>query len=429
METGDPDVYKAFCWRFWDLVAPEGGRLGIVLPRSALSAKGSAAFRRELFRKAGPVQVTVLLNAKGWVFDEAEHRYTIGLVTACRGQPEGKSVSLRGPFNSLETFASGKGRPPSEFTGDEIVGWTDSASLPLLPGEGSLEVFAQLRKSPRLDRDDGSSWRARPHAELHATNDKGLMDLASARRLPGYWPVFKGESFDLWAPDTGRYYAWADPDLVLPALQEKRLRGARTGKSAFSEFGAEWLHDPTTLPCHQPRVAFRDITNRTNQRTMIAALLPPRVFVTNKGPCFLWPRGSAADQAYLLGVLASVPLDWYARRFVEMNVNFFLLNPFPVPRPGAKDRRRQRVVALAGRLACPDERFAGWAEAVGVACGPLADDAKEDAVHELDAVVAHLYGLTEKQLVHVFETFHEGWDYEERLRATLRHFRAWQART
>jgi len=54
-------------------------------------------------------------------------------------------------------------------------------------------------------------------------------------------------------------------------------------------------------------------------------------------------------------------------------------------------------------------------------------------------VVAHLYGLTEPQLRHIFETFHEGWgpgatanhptlgDYDRRLRATLDHFRRWQA--
>jgi len=41
------------------------------------------------------------------------------------------------------------------------------------------------------------------------------------------------------------------------------------------------------------------------------------------------------------------------------------------------------------------------------------------------AVVAHLYGLTEQQLVHIFETFHEGWDYAGRLEATLGHFHAW----
>jgi hypothetical protein len=41
----------------------------------------------------------------------------------------------------------------------------------------------------------------------------------------------------------------------------------------------------------------------------------------------------------------------------------------------------------------------------------------------LDAVVSRLYNLTVKQLVHIFETFHKGWDYENRLRTTLAHFR------
>jgi hypothetical protein len=82
------------------------------------------------------------------------------------------------------------------------------------------------------------------------------------------------------------------------------------------------------------------------------------------------------------------------------------------------------VVALAGRLACPDDRFASWASSVGVECGPIGDAEKSEMIHELDAVVAHLYGLSELQLVHIFETFHAGWDYHTRLAATLRHFRA-----
>ena len=35
MGTGDPDLYKAFVWRFWELVSRSGGRIGVVLPRSA----------------------------------------------------------------------------------------------------------------------------------------------------------------------------------------------------------------------------------------------------------------------------------------------------------------------------------------------------------------------------------------------------------
>ena len=88
----------------------------------------------------------------------------------------------------------------------------------------------------------------------------------------------------------------------------------------------------------------------------------------------------------------------------------------------------QRVVKLAGPLACPDDRFAEWASAVGVTSGPLMEDEKLDLIYELDGVVARLYGLTEAQLVHVFETFHEGWDYEGRLAGVLAHLRRWGTR-
>jgi hypothetical protein len=254
------------------------------------------------------------------------------------------------------------------------------------------------------------------------------MDLKSKDRPRGFWPVFKGESFDLWTPDTGTYYAWADPKKVLPHLQQKRLRGGRNRNSPFSEFDPRALRDPKTLPCLRPRIAFRDVSRSTDSRTVRAALVPPEVFITNKGPYLLWPRGYARDEAYLLGVLSSLPLDWYARRFVEVSLNFFIFNPLPIPRPPAGHPLRRRAIELAGRLASPDERFAAWAKEVGVACGPLALDEKEDLIHELDAVVAQLYGLTEKHLVHIFETFHEGWDYEARLRATLQHFREWKRR-
>jgi hypothetical protein len=430
MGTGDPDLYKAFCWRFWQLVADEGGRIGVVLPRSALAAKGTAEFRIAIFRTAGSIDLTTVLNRGGWVFDEAEPRYTIGLVAIARGTPRDKSIHLKGPFASLEAFEAGVAKPSSSFSSEEVLAWNDTASLPLLPTAESLEVFAQLRKSPRLDLNDGRGWRARPDTELHATNDKSLMDVESDKCPKGFWPIFKGESFDLWTPDTRSYYAWGDPKVIVPRLQAKRIKSGRSRRdSAHSEFPASYLRDEKTLPCYAARIAIRDITNRTNQRTVIAALLPPKVFITNTAPYLLWPRGDAKDQAFLVGVLSSLPLDWYARRFVETHVNFFVLNPFPVPRPARSDRRWQRVVELAGRLACPDKRFANWAKAVGVDAGPLPEDEKADMICELDAVIAHLYGLSEPQLRHVFETFHEGWDYGATLAATLEHHRDWQKAT
>ncbi len=429
MGTGDPDLYKAFCWRFWHLVHQRGGRIGVVLPRSALAAKGSTEFRAQLFRGAEQIEITTVQNRGGWVFDEAEHRYTIGLVAMKRGEPEPESIRLRGPYASMEAFEAGLARPAQALRRETVEGWTDTASLPLLPRDESLGVFLQLRKAPRLDLNDGKSWRARPDGELHATNQKPLMTFAD-EQPEGYWPVYKGESFDIWQPDTGTYYAWADPENVVRWLQEKRLKSAkrRAKDSAHAEFPLDYLRKKETLPCFRPRIAFRDVSRATDTRTVRCALIPPEVFVANQAPYFLWPRGDEKDQAFLLGVLSSIPLDWYARRYVETHLNFFVANPFPIPRPSRTSLLWQRAVSLAGKLACPDKRFAGWAKTVGVKVGKVPDDESGDMIRELDAVVAHLYGLDAKQLRHIFETFHEGWDSSEALKTSLRHFDAWKGR-
>jgi hypothetical protein len=422
MGIGDPDLYKAFAWRFWQLASTEGGRIGVVLPRTAFSTKGLKEYREEVLIEGQVEDLTTLLNNAGWVFEDAEHRYTICLTTIKKQEPEEiAELPMRGPYRDMAGFKVGVSSVSPRYKVRDVLSWTDTASLPLLPDEAAGEVFAQLRKSPRLDFDDKKSWLVRPYAELHATNDKDLMAVV-VDRPEGFWPVFKGESFDIWTPDTGTYYAWADSDKVLEVLQQKRLR-ART---SFAGFQHAYLMDKMTLPCLKPRVAFRDVTNRTNRRTVIACVVPADVFLTHKAPHFLLPRGDEMDQAYLLGILCSIPLDWFSRRFVETNVTYFILNAFPIPRPPRTDPFWKRTVALAGRLATSDKRFSGWAEAVGVDCGRLEDDEKEDMIYELDAISAHLYGLSEKQLIHIFETFHEGWDHCERLRGVLKHYHNWR---
>ena len=74
MGTGDPDVYKAFCWRYWHLVR-DNGAVGVVLPRSALAVKGSAKWRKKVLAEGALADATLLLNKGRWVFD-MEPRYT-----------------------------------------------------------------------------------------------------------------------------------------------------------------------------------------------------------------------------------------------------------------------------------------------------------------------------------------------------------------
>jgi hypothetical protein len=425
MGSGHPDLYKAFCWRFWFLAAREKGRVSVVLPRMVLASKGSEEFRWEIFRKATYVNATILYNKSFWLFD-MDNRKAIVLLDLQRGYGADTGVSFQGPFTSRAEFDRHAQVAGLSFSGEDVLSWSEPATVPLLQTSKDAEVFLQLRKAPRLDLDDPMQWRAAPiQGDFNATIDKALMDFSPEPSVD-FWPVYKGASFNLWEPKTEEAYACAEPSPLISLLQEKRMRGHRNSNSVFHECAPDWCADPSTLPCRSPRIVFRDATNRTNHRTMICALIPSGVFLTHKAPYFVFPRGSNSDEAYLLGVLSSIPLDWYARRFVETSMAFFVVNPFPIPRPTLDNPLRRRLVELAGRLACTDERFAGWARDVGVEYGALDENEKQNKLYELDAIVAHLYGLSFDHLTHIFETFHSGWKVDDRLQETLNHYRAWE---
>ena len=421
MNEGNADLYKAFSWRAWALVR-RGGRIGVVLPRAALSGSGSESWRGAIYDGGEFDEVTFLLNTGQWVFADVHGQYTVALVTVAKRSGSSPVVRLRGPFGSLAALSEGMQLPALEFPAAEFRTWATGGSFPLIPSVKAGEVFAQMRRHPRFDSTD-RSWRARAvQGDFNATTDRAEFTAIGAQSARPRWPVLSGAAFNLWTPDTGEVFAWGDSTHVQSVLQQKRVNQHRRASSAFSEFPARWAQDPTTLPCRHPRIVFRDVTNRTNTRTVIAALVPGDVILTNAAPYLLWPRGTEHDQAFLLGVLCSIPLDWYARCVVELHVNFHLLNGFPIPEPGRDDPERARVEQLAGRLAAVDDRFGEWAAALGIAVGSVTDADRPELIAELDAVVSHLYGLQRDQVEHVFETFHRGWDSSDRLGRVLAYY-------
>ncbi len=336
MATGDPDLYKAFCWRFWQLARPEGGRIGVVLPRSALSAKGSTEFRQAILGSGQDISVTMLLNNRQWVFEDVHPQYTIGLLSLAKARPGNPKVAIRGPYSSLDRYHAGMEREPAVFDGEQVRSWNDTASLPLLPSEESIEIFAQLRKAPRLDLDDGRSWRARPHTraarhqrqEVHGPEGQNLPGRLLARVQRGILrPVDPGHRLLLRLGGPGEAPAGA--------AGEARLVGLQAGKLAcFRSSTFEELRKKQTLPCLHARIAFRDVSRATDSRTVRTALVPPNIFLTNKAPVLCSGRAATSrTKRSLLGILSSLPLDWYARRFVEIQPQFLHLQSLPHPAP------------------------------------------------------------------------------------------------
>ncbi|MCS3655154.1 hypothetical protein GGQ08_003245 [Salinibacter ruber] len=430
-----PDTYKAFNWRFRQLLR-KGGHAGIVLPRSAFSGAGSEKFRRNLLNKGVVEDLTFLVNKNKWVFSEIHPQYTIALLGYRNIQPgDDATLPLRGPFSDKKSYEKGVSGDPVRFDTENALGWTEKASFPTFPKDtSSVEAFRQMNEYPSLSADVGD-WTTNPCTQLNSGTEKAKDDGTQLIHFiddppENYWPVMKGSSFDIWNPETGDVYGWGDPDVMTDYLQEKRENSYKYAgsRSPFSEIPESRVHDKSKLPCYRPRVAFRDISRRTDSRTVRTALIPPNVFVVDTGPFLLFPRGDERDESYVLGVMSSIPFDWYSRRFVETHLNFHVLNALPIPRPGRKSQLRQRVMKISGRLAAIDERYAEWADAVGVEYGPVDKEEKQEKVYELDAVVSHLYGLSREHVEVIFQTFHEGWDHRERLERVLEYYDEWAGR-
>jgi hypothetical protein len=342
---------------------------------------------------------------------------TIGLGVIERGGD--RVARFCGPFTSEAEFRVGAG-DLSTVPADELASWSEIAAFPLIPDRKSVEVFMQMKQSPRFDA-QYEGWDFRLANEMHSTGDRALYDFDVSR--PHGTAVLTGSSFNLWDPSFGPPYAYGDSAAIAAHLAAKLSASQRQQRSPYR--GVEFESGQTMVD--RPRIAFRKIARSDDTRTTIACLIPAGLPATEAAQVVVRASDDARTEAFLLGVLSSIPFDWGARKWVESNFNFFVMKPLPVPRYRSDATLARRVVQVAGRLAAVDERYGDWAAAVGVEIGTAKEvPVKLDLVAELDALVSLLYGLTEEQVRHVFATFHRGWDYQERLDAVLEHYANWK---
>ncbi len=420
--SSHPDLYKAFCWRFWQLLG-RSGTTGVVLPRAALAGSGMETWRRHVLKNGDFIEVTTATNKNGWVFDDVAGNYTIAFVSIRRTPQPDDVVSVRGPFSSLASYRVGVGQPPVNLPASGILSWTEGAAIPLIPGRRAAEVFIKLRQAPRLD-DEAHPFRFRGvQGDLNSTTGKQFMDL-EADDTEGLWPVYGGSSINLWTPDTGARYAWADPYVVGPVLRDRQRASLGRAGSAFVGANGQ----PLPVAYEAQRIAWRRVARATDNRTVIATMVPEKVVLQDTAPYFVRSLGTEADEAYLVGILSSVALDWYARRVVELHMNFHVVNALPIPLSSeGTSRLRARVVEISVSLLSGTGLLASWCERTASVLPPAGREQTNDLLNELDAVVCHLYELESDDVRTIFGT-HGGAGVGERAEAVLEHFEAWKAK-
>ena len=393
--AGDPDLYKYFCQRYRQLTR-RGGSIGVVLPRSTFINNGSRGFRNWLFDRMTTRRVDFLLNKARWAFD-AEPRYSVSLVVAERTQPDtGHRVEIAGVATSRDEWkhqatTAGVRIGSSAFGPDWMT--------PLVGTQTEADVLAKVREGGffPFGEKEGAALRF-PIRELDEAMDKRLWTRPEASA--NVRPLWKGESFYQYDSHGAAARRCPESDAVWKKVRKPQPGGRSRVAKVVPLAERRWA---MLVELDRARVAFRDVTNRTNSRTVIACLVPSGVFLTNTAPYLAFVDGDETTQAVCLGVMNSLPFDWQARRFVEIHVNFFILEGLVVPRLG--DENSDRIARCAARLSAVDDRFVGFARAAGVDVGPLDQAERRRLLVEIDARVARAWDLTPDDLAVMFDDF------------------------
>jgi hypothetical protein len=163
-------------------------------------------------------------------------------------------------------------------------------------------------------------------------------------------------------------------------------------------------------------VVFRRITNSTNERTVIATVIPgtPTVHTINH------ISGVDAEEALLLvGLFNSYTVDYVARQKVSgTELSQFIIRQLPIPAPQRFDEVRlngdpirQRIAELSKQLIYSANDLSHFAGEAGYDEGPFqfTGDARsrETIRTELEALICHVYDIDACDLNQLFSTFEQ----------------------
>ena len=192
----------------------------------------------------------------------------------------------------------------------------------------------------------------------------------------------------------------------LAAVKERLVKYDKDGNVVW-----EWKHN--WMLC------FRDISKSTNERTIIATIVPKQGF-NNKTP-IIFEESGILDGTIMCGILSSIVFDYVTRQKVGgKSMNFFYVKQFPVLTPEQIPSAMQwQIVKRVAELCYFNHDMDGWASELWEemneeqraelpqlgAQQPWIYNPERRAIlqAELDAIFAHLYGLNTEDLRYILD--------------------------
>lgn len=232
--------------------------------------------------------------------------------------------------------------------------------LPEMESLSELETLLQLEKvTTRMS--ESETWKIDYCREVDMTNkadhfksepSKTTLPLLEGRMVHAFTSKAKE-----YISGEGRSAVWltnSDSKRDYDALVQYHMPKDKIKKEALSRIS-------------KPRIAIRDIVGQTNERTMMAVLIPADVCCGNKVPTVLLPHFDDDEKLNIEAqkvwtcIANSFVFDWVARKVVTTSMNKFILEILRVPDKIVPDSKEwKKLVGLYDKMEAEEFMSLGW---------------------------------------------------------------------
>ena len=407
---GDFDVYRMFVETSLRTIR-NGGRVAQVVPDGLYGGANCTAIRDELFRNFEFEWVLGFENRRHAWFKGIHGSKKFAIYSARRG---GTTAEIRVAFGI---------RSVPELTAarsDALLSMPVHLVNKLSPEDLSVPEFASqwdieiAEKMYALHPKFGDQIPGFPHRqymrEIDMGEDRSLFDdgvegvpLYEGRMVAPYDHRAKG-----YRSGRSRGAVWVD------------LPFSSSTKSIQSQWyiPVEDIPDRVRRRCGQYRNGFCDVASPTNERTLVATVVPRDTLCGHKVPTIAFEDAPSWVYAVWLAVANSFAMDFLVRMKVSLTMSYTILDSMPFPRPTRDEAYVHRLVPYVLRLVCTDREMVdlwnlaaedGWVPRhsdVGGVPGAIDEDERRRLQAKIDGEVAReVYGLTREELSHILDGF------------------------
>jgi len=401
--VGRVNLYALFAEIAIELVRPDG-RVGQILPSGIVSDDSTKLYFQHIVDQAQLASFLDFENREG-LFPTIDSRIRFGILTLAGS----KSAADEASFVFFATRAEhvfDEGRRFTLSAEDIALLNPQTKTCPIFRSRRDANLTKEIyRRVPVLAR---SSWKLTHQRLINQSDDSG--SFISGTKNDGL-PLYEGKYFHHY---DHRWVTSSGEDDRAPTSAERddpaflvRSRYRYPVDEAVARLGARWKR-PWVL-------AWRDITNATNERTLIATVLPS-VAVSNTARVIFVEDAQLSYFPALVANLSAFVLDFLARQKVGgTHMSGFIVDQLAVLPPETYDQRvawaevvlRDWFLSRAAELAFTAWDIEPFAHDVGYEGPPFRWNVQRRSLLrcELDAAFFHLYGLSRDNVAYVMDTF------------------------